>query len=127
MDFHHSRQHSAQPLFATRRDENSPRETTADLADPSPDPERIAGARQAVAQLEAAMAELPLAQREVLLLTAIAGLKLHEVAEALGLPLNTVKTQLRRARLALAKALAPLDLSAIGVVTSRKDESDDDL
>ena len=52
------------------------------------------------------MAALPLAQREVLVLTAIGGLHQQEVAEALDLPLNTVKTHLRRARLALAKALA---------------------
>ena len=80
-----------------------------DLADPAPDPERIAQGRQAVARLEAAMAALPLVQREVLVLTALGGLRQQEVAEALELPLNTVKTHLRRARLALAAGLAKRD------------------
>ena len=77
-----------------------------ELADSAPGPERVAQGRQAVARLEAAMAALPLVQREVLVLTAIGGLRQQEVAEALELPLNTVKTNLRRARLTLAKALA---------------------
>lgn len=97
-------------------------ETPLDLADPTPGPERVTEARQAVARLEVAIAALPLAQREVLLLTAVAELKQQEVADALGLPLGTVKTQLRRARLALAKTLAPLQGE-----TTNKDENHDDL
>ena len=62
-----------------------------------------------MAWLEHAIAGLPDAQREVLVMSTIAGPKQQEVAEALGLPLNTVKTHLRRARLALAKALAERD------------------
>lgn len=80
-----------------------------DPADPRPGPERSAAARQTLAWLEAAIADLPQAQREVLLLTALAGLPQSEVAEALGLPINTVKTHLRRARLALTRALARRD------------------
>ena len=86
-----------------------------ELADPAPGPERVVQGRQAVARLEAAVAALPLAQREVLVLTAIGGLRQREVAEALDLPLNTVKTNLRRARLALAKALAEVPGDATGV------------
>ncbi len=85
---------------------------TDNLADPAPDPERVARGRQTLARLEVAMAALPLAQREVLVLTALGDLRQHEVAEALDLPLNTVKTHLRRARLALAKALAEPDTQA---------------
>jgi len=77
-----------------------------DLADPQPGPEQIARAREDIARLEAALKSLPLAQREVLVMVAILGRPQREVAEALGLPLNTVKTQLRRARLALVKAMA---------------------
>lgn len=75
-------------------------------ADPNPGPERIASAREALAWLEGALAELPTAQREVLLLIAVVGLRQQDVALALALPLNTVKTHLRRARLALAARLA---------------------
>ncbi len=41
----------------------------------------------------------------MLLLTSIVGLRQQDVAQALDLPLNTVKTHLRRARLALAARL----------------------
>ena len=80
-----------------------------DLADPQPGPEQIARAREDIARLEAALKTLPLAQREVLVMVAILERPQQEVAEALGLPLNTVKTQLRRARLALVKAMASPD------------------
>ena len=77
-----------------------------ELADPQPGPEQIARAREEVDRLEAALKTLPLAQREVLVMVTILERPQQEVAEALGLPLNTVKTQLRRARLALVKAMA---------------------
>jgi RNA polymerase sigma factor (sigma-70 family) len=77
-----------------------------DPPDPNPGPERIASARQTLAWLDGALAALPPAQREVLLLIAIVGLRQQDVARALGMPLNTVKTHLRRARLALAARLA---------------------
>ncbi len=77
-----------------------------DPPDPDPGPERIVSARQTLDWLEGALAGLPPAQREVLLLTALVGLRQQDVAQALGLPLNTVKTHLRRARLALAARLA---------------------
>ena len=93
--------------FRDSRPEEAAPADPPDTADPAPDPERAAAARQAVARLETALAALPLAQREVLLLNGVAGLKLQEVAEALSLPLNTVKTHLRRARLTLAKSMAP--------------------
>lgn len=77
-----------------------------DPLDPNPGPEHIASARETLAWLEGALTALPTAQREVLLLTAIVGLCQQDVAQALDLPLNTVKTHLRRARLALAARLA---------------------
>jgi RNA polymerase sigma factor (sigma-70 family) len=77
-----------------------------DPVDPSPNPERVAAARETVAWIEQAIAALPLAQREVLILSTIVGMPQSEVAEALRLPLNTVKTLLRRARLTLTGALA---------------------
>lgn len=77
-------------------------EARADQADG----ERQAMARQTAAWLERRIPELPLAQREVLILTCIENLPQKEVAEILSLPLNTVKTNLRRARLTLARKLA---------------------
>lgn len=74
--------------------------------DPAPGGERVMEARNTVAWLEAEILRLPLAQREVLILCCAEGLPLKAVALALELPLNTVKTHLRRARLALALRLA---------------------
>ena len=53
--------------------------------------------------LQAAIQKLPTAQREVLVLAALSGLSLVEVAEVVGAPINTVKTRLHRARFALAE------------------------
>jgi len=72
-------------------------------ADPSP--ERQAETRQKTRFVEDAMQTLPDAQREALLLCTVEGLSLGDAARALDVPTNTVKTRLRRARLALAEAM----------------------
>jgi RNA polymerase sigma-70 factor (ECF subfamily) len=77
----------------------------ADPASPEADGERQAMARQTAAWLEREIRELPLAQREVLILTCVESLPQKEVAEILSLPVNTVKTHLRRARLELVRRL----------------------
>ena len=87
----------------------APIEDFPDSPDPAPGPDHIAESREIVAWVEAALLALPRAQREVLLLVAVAGLPQQEAAEALDIPLNTVKTHLRRARLTLAEGLAGLD------------------
>jgi len=78
-----------------------------DPPDPRPDGERRAAARERVEVLEGEIRKLPLMQREVVLLAGVEKLALKEVGEVLGIPVNTVKTHLRRARLALARALGP--------------------
>lgn len=55
--------------------------------------------------LEARIKELPDRQRETLVLFTMKGLKLKDIARVMGAPENTVKTYLRRARLALAEDL----------------------
>lgn len=62
--------------------------------------------------IETAISELSLPQREVLLLAVYEKMELQEIANLLGMPVNTVKTHLRRARLALAEKLAKLALKA---------------
>lgn len=62
-------------------------------------------ARGLVRWVECAITTLPVAQRDVLVLTTIDGMQQDEAAEILGLPVNTVKTHLRRARIALTKQL----------------------
>jgi len=95
-----------------RREREAGGDAAPEQADPAPGPERIAQARETVVWLERAIAALPAAQREVLLLTAVAGFAQAAVAETLDMPVNTVKTHLRRARLALAAARADRDAAA---------------
>ncbi|MET7463724.1 RNA polymerase sigma factor [Nonomuraea sp. NPDC005501] len=55
--------------------------------------------------LTGAIAALPAAQRDVLLLVALAGLSYDEVAQALDVPFGTVSSRLNRARKKLRRAL----------------------
>lgn len=69
-------------------------------------PELTAVRREEVAEVMAAMAELPPAYRAALTLRHMQQLSYQECADALGLPLGTVKTHLHRARAALKARLA---------------------
>jgi len=62
------------------------------------------------AELAAALARLSVAQRDVLLLYAWAELDYEQIAEALNVPIGTVRSRLHRARGVLVEALAPLGL-----------------
>lgn len=80
-------------------------EADTNLPDPGPGVDQNAEFLELIDWLAQAIPTLPLAQREVLNLVAIEGLRLQEAAEILDLPINTIKTHLRRARLSLIKAL----------------------
>lgn len=69
-------------------------------------PEASAVRREEVAEVLAAMAALPPAYRAALTLRHLQQLSYQEVADALELPLGTVKTHLHRARAALRARLA---------------------
>ncbi len=56
--------------------------------------------------LERRIRTLPERQREVLVLSTLKGMRMKDIAKVMTLPENTVKTHLRRARLALAESLA---------------------
>lgn len=93
------------------RDRRIPRQNVSlddmqELTDPTPGPDRNVEARETVTWLTGALQDLPYDQQEVLLLATVAGLPLQEIADVLETPLSTIKTRLRRARLALAKGLA---------------------
>lgn len=86
-------------------------ETPVDELPDAPDeneegPEATAIRREEVAEVVAAMAELPPAYRAALTLRHMQQLSYQEVAEALDIPLGTVKTHLHRARAALKARLA---------------------
>ena len=69
-------------------------------------PDDAAGDAQLRPLLEAALAALPLEQREVFLLREHAGLSFPEIAEATGVNENTVKSRMRYALVALRDRLA---------------------
>jgi RNA polymerase sigma-70 factor (ECF subfamily) len=69
-------------------------------ADPPP-----AASDEDVQELEGALADLPIVEREVLTLFYLQELTLNEVAEALKVPLGTVKSRLFRARRLLRQNL----------------------
>ncbi len=84
----------------------APVEEMPDRAEPEEaGPELSAVRREEVAEVMAAMAELPPAYRAALTLRHMQQLSYQEVADALGLPLGTVKTHLHRARAALKARL----------------------
>ena len=74
--------------------------------EPEEGPEATTVRRDEVAEVVAAMAELPPAYRAALTLRHMQQLSYQEVADTLGLPLGTVKTHLHRARAALKARLA---------------------
>lgn len=57
-----------------------------------------AGSRLAVLELQAALQQLPVEQREILLLVALEDMAYADVAKLLGIPIGTVMSRLSRAR-----------------------------
>jgi RNA polymerase sigma-70 factor (ECF subfamily) len=77
----------------------------AEQSDPDADPPaEVADAAEALV-LQAAVADLAPAMREVIELAYWHGLSQAEIAERLGLPLGTVKTRTRRGLTLLSEAL----------------------
>jgi RNA polymerase sigma-70 factor (ECF subfamily) len=66
---------------------------------------RLAEAKETAIFMQDEVMKLSASQRDVLLLCAVQGLGQSEVATVLEMPLATVKTHLRRARIALAAAI----------------------
>lgn len=77
-----------------------------DVASPAPGPEALAAVEDEKARLERALTRLTPEERAVLVLRELDGMSYAEVAEALDIPLGTVKSRLVRARTVLADALA---------------------
>ncbi|HTQ59384.1 MAG TPA: sigma-70 family RNA polymerase sigma factor [Candidatus Solibacter sp.] len=81
------------------------RETLWSQTAPRPSTEDLAATSEFQAHLDRAMEELPEKHRLVILLAAMQGHSLEEVAESLGLPMGTVKSRLFFARKQLAEKL----------------------
>lgn len=76
-----------------------------DLGASDSSPVDQAAARELLVRLETGIGDLPEETREILRLRFILGFDYDEVAEALGLPLGTIKSRISRARSALRKVL----------------------
>ncbi len=74
------------------------------IEDEQPTPEKSAQLDETINWLEQAVIKLPQAQAEAFTLSVVKGMKIKEVGAALGLPINTIKSQLRRARQTLLSA-----------------------
>lgn len=89
-----------------RRDEPVEAEADANLAPASLEPERQLSQRQLRLTLEQALAELPMQQRMVVLLTYYHDMAYQDIAEIVDCPVNTVKTRMFHARRKLKERLA---------------------
>jgi RNA polymerase sigma-70 factor, ECF subfamily len=90
---------------ARRREQRETQWAMPDLRPAPPTAEEIAVSNAFQARLEKALEQLPEKLRLVLLLAAIEGYTLEEVAEMLGIPTGTVKSRLFFARKQLAEKL----------------------
>jgi len=75
------------------------------LTDQHPGADQMLEQQSTVRWLESRIRDLPDKQRETLVLSTMKGLRMKDIARVMGMPENTVKTHLRRARLALAEDL----------------------
>lgn len=93
---------------------------TTESADPGPDPLRVSEGAQLSLRVREALAQLPAHHREVLVLCDLEERPDTEAADFLGIPRNTVKSRLHRARAALRERLAdlaPADPELLGTLT----------
>ncbi len=77
------------------------------VVDPADDPEAALSRRQARAQLNSALAALPVELRECVVLRELEQLSYKQIATITGAPIGTVMSRLWRGRRALAGAVAP--------------------
>lgn len=79
-------------------DELRSRQRRISLASLAPPPPPAVGMAEARAEIDAALASLPVDLREAILLIEVLGLRYHEVARVLGVPEGTVKSRVFSAR-----------------------------
>jgi RNA polymerase sigma-70 factor, ECF subfamily len=99
------RKHAPEALVSI---EQESRELVHSLADPGRRPDEALEGRELEAALERAIAALPPAYREVLILRDVEGLAAAEVGQVMGLSVEAVKSRLHRARGMVRRSLAPL-------------------
>ena len=75
------------------------------FANPEPDPETLSARAEQRRMLERRLGELPADMRTAVVLRDVEGLSTQEAAERLGVPENTLKSRLHRARMQLAERI----------------------
>lgn len=90
------------------RRKTSPLDEVHETADPSPGPDEHAEAAIRAAEVQRALAELSDEHRAVLVLHDLQQLGYPEIAEALGVPVGTIKSRIHRARAEMARKLGHL-------------------
>ena len=98
------RRRKLQPLPMTGRDKDD-EEYTIDVEDPSPRPDEAAARSEEERRTKALIDSLPPHYRVVVLLRHQQDLSYEEIAEALHLPLGTVKARIHRARALLKERI----------------------
>lgn len=78
------------------------------IEDTNPTPHEVAEDHERTAALQAAITSLPEFQRTMVVMYHVNGMAYEEIAEALDLPIGTVKSRLNRARQALRRKLEPI-------------------
>lgn len=99
-----ARNHSIDVLRA-RRPVSSDIDEIYDLADAAPDPERSAVLRSEGRQIEACMEELEKERAQAVRSAYVEGLSYQELADRHDVPLNTMRTWLRRSLIKLRECL----------------------
>ena len=89
-------------------------ESDREIPDTAYDPQRLLMNKELGSQLNAALMELPIKLRTVVLMYDIEGLPYEEIAGIVGCPLGTVKSRLFNARCALRDKLAPYLSASVG-------------
>ncbi|PJJ19353.1 RNA polymerase sigma-70 factor (ECF subfamily) [Janthinobacterium sp. 67] len=82
-----------------------------------PAPERAPGQLIAIGEMDAALARLPLGQREVILLVALEQMPYEQVAATLAIPVGTVMSRLSRGRERLRELLDGRPVGSHGAPT----------
>ena len=102
-------------LHHMRRERRRQAESWEDLAPHRAEPEtkegkpyEVVGREQVQRLVQTAIGELPLKFRAVMVLHGLGGMTYEETAQALSLPVNTVKTRVHRAKARLRTILEPL-------------------
>jgi len=90
-----------------------PIDEVEELHDNNPSPENTAQSKETLLWLEKAMLALPDKEAQALHLASVQGLKIKDIAQILDQPINTIKTNIRRARISLIKSFKSHDKSLL--------------